>query len=390
MPILTELPVLPQDPIYGMQLVYKNDVRPSKINLSIGVLQDPDGRLTRFQAVEQAIDRVHKKRMSKEYLPLAGYAPFCTQVGELVCGSKHASSLFCMQTVGGTGALYVAAKLLLRAGVKEIHISSPSWPNHRQLFEAAGLIPHTYPYYDKTKGSIDFDALVEAVSKMAPYSCILLQASCHNPTGMDLDMAQWKKLSTLLLKQKVLPFFDLAYQGFGVDVEQDAASVRLFLDEGHELLCATTLAKSLGLYNDRVGALMVHSRSDSLDAIGSHVKIIARTTYSSPPAHGVHIAATLLEDEELKRLWLKELASIRKRLDDQRMKLSQAIQKRNPAAAIDHIKNSKGLFCLFDLPEERVIRLREEKGIYIASDGRVCVAAITDANVDTIAEALYR
>lgn len=383
---------LPADPIYGMQAIFKSDQRQNKINLSIGVCQEPNGKIVKFKAVTKAEERLHSQNASKEYLPIVGYQPFAKEAIELVCGAsakKAPHSLFGMQTVGGTGALYIAAKVLLNSGVNKIFIPEPSWPNHRQLFEAADLTVIDYPYYDPSKAQLDFSSLIEAINQMPEESAILLQASCHNPTGIDPTTAQWKILSDLILKRKITPLFDLAYQGLGTDLDKDAESIRLFLEAGHEMMIATTFAKNFGLYNDRVGALIVHSSQDALERLESHAKSIARTCYSSPPAHGAQIATILLQDEELKALWQSQLQETRNQLRTQREILFTALQQKKPPFAFEHLMHTNGLFCLFDLSNKQVLQLREEHALYVALDGRICLAAITEERAKVVASAFY-
>jgi aspartate/tyrosine/aromatic aminotransferase len=379
---------LPADPIYGMQVVFKSDPRPNKINLSIGVCQEPDGKTVKFEAVTQAEEELSSQDLSKEYLPIIGYAPFITKAIELVCGAPS-KPLFGMQTVGGTGALYIASKLLLRSGVKEIFIPTPSWPNHHLLFEAAGLIVTNYPYYDQSQAKLDFPALIKAIEKMPEESAILLQASCHNPTGIDPTIAEWKVLSDLILKRKLIPLFDLAYQGLGTNLERDAEPIRLFLEAGHEMMVATTFAKNFGLYNDRAGALIVHSSKEAIECLESHAKRIARTCYSSPPAHGAHIAAFLLQDHKLTAMWKNELQRVCAQLRTQREILFEALRQKNPPFAFDHLMHTNGLFCLFDLSEKDVLQLREKEALYVALDGRICLSAITEEKATRIANAFY-
>lgn len=388
MTTFSTLTTLPADPIYGMQVVFKSDKRPNRINLSIGVCQEPNGKIVKFQAVSKAEEKLYSQHPSKEYLPIIGYAPFITKAIEVVCGNSE-KPLLGMQTVGGTGALYIASKLLLQANVKEIFIPGPSWPNHRQLFESAGLKVTSYAYYDQVQAKLDFPALIEAISQMPEGSAILLQASCHNPTGVDPSMAEWAILSDLILKKRLVPLFDLAYQGLGTSLEGDSESIRLFLEAGHEMMVATTFAKNLGLYNERVGALIIHSSQKTLASIESHAKSIARTCYSSPPAHGAQVAALLFQDEELTAMWKSELETIRNQLSKQRQILFEALTQKNPPFAFEHLMTTSGLFCLFDLTEKEVIQLREKNALYVALDGRVCLAAITEEKAEIAANAFY-
>ncbi len=381
--MFSTLTLLPQDPIYGMQVLYKADARPDKINLSIGLCLDEQGKLLHFKAFQEAEKRLAQKTRSKEYLPITGLAAFCEKAQKLVIGET--SDFFCAQTVGGTGALYVAGQLLVKAGVRQIFIPNPSWPNHKQLFEAAGLEVIAYPYYNKANISLDFEKMLEAIGHMPEGSSIILQASCHNPTGIDPTHEQWQILSSLIKKQKLLPIFDLAYLGLGKSVEEDTQGIRIFLQDDHEMFVCTTFAKSMGLYNDRVGFLSIKMPKPTLDIMASNVRSIIRTCYSSPPATGAELATEVLADMSLKTLWLDELKTTCVRLHSQRELLCMHLQKYACKIPYSHIMKTKGLFCLLDVTPAQVAALRNEHGIYIALDGRISLAAITQANVATIA-----
>jgi aspartate/tyrosine/aromatic aminotransferase len=388
--ILAPLQQLPQDPIYGLQQLFKEDMRTFKINLSIGICKEIDSSLTTFAAVQEAQNRVEKKEMSKEYLPILGFAPFYKEMANMVCSQNRAASLFSMQTVGGTGALYIGAKLLKHAGVKKIYIPEPSWPNHKQLFCASGFDVIPIPYYNKKTASLDFELFLQQVLAIDEGSCLVLQASCHNPTGMDLSKKEWQEVAAVFKNKKAIAFFDLAYQGLGDGIEEDAFSIRLFLDQGIELLVATTGAKTLGLYNERVGALMVSSEKNVLENVASHAKSIARACYSSPPAHGAYVAAELFADPLLFNAWKNQLENTRTRLVKQRELLFSAFTVKNPPFPFEHLMKTKGLFCLFDIEKEEVLRLRNQKGLYVGEDGRICVSAITENNVEKIVQAFCK
>jgi aspartate aminotransferase len=387
--MFSDLNLLPPDPIYGMQALYKQDVRPNKVNLSIGVCLDESGKILRFSAIDKAIELQIQQKSSKEYLPITGLQEYCALAQDLVLG-KDRDNVFSMQSVGGTGAIYLAAKLLKRTKIANVFVPEPSWANHKPLFEAAGHKVHSYPYYDKERISLDFSALIGAISKMPANSAIILQASCHNPTGIDPDGLQWKQLSALIKKQNILPIFDLAYLGFGDGLSDDARSIQTFLADGHEMLIATSFSKSFGLYNDRIGLLTVASTKQPLEPLSSHLKAIARSCYSSPPANGALLIKTLLQDSKLTTLWKQELEACRQRLKLQRQMLYDALKARNVPFRYEHLLHTKGLFCLFDIPSGDIALLREKRGVYLALDGRISLAAITQENVSIVAEALAK
>ncbi len=383
--LISELPLLPSDPIYGMQILFKNDPRPDKINLSIGVCRDEEQRTFFFKAVELAEAKLQEESPSYEYLPLTGLGTFCTHTKELVC--KNRPSIIASQTVGGTGALYVAARLLAAAHMHTVFVPEPTWTNHKPLFTRAGHDVFGYQYYDKTQGAIAFSKLCDAIRKMPERSAIVIQASCHNPTGIDLLPSHFHTISQLIKERKIYPIFDLAYQGLGDGLDEDVKGIHIFLDEGHELMVATTFAKSFGLYNDRPGVLLIHTPDESHQRVVSHVQAIARSCYSSPPAHGAKIISMILADPRLKRLWEKELQEYRDRLNSLRRLLHTAMSRHTIRFHYDHLLHTKGLFCLFNISEAEVLRLRNEHGLYLSLDGRISLSAITKENVDRVAAA---
>ncbi len=379
------LTLLPSDPIYGMQSVYNTDLRPYKINLSIGICLDEEGNLLRFKAVHEAEKKVFHKHASKGYLPITGLNSFCEKAQKLILGKENSTDFFSAQTVGGTGALFIAGQLLIKAKVSTIYIPDPTWPNHNQLFQAAGLNVKHYPYYNKASLSLEFDKMVQAISQMDASSAIVLQASCHNPTGIDPTKEQWQTLSSLLKEKQILPIFDLAYAGLGEGIQEDTQAIQLFAHDDHDMFICTTFSKSLGLYNDRLGLISIKLPHPSLDIISSHLRSIARTCYSSPPAAGALLACEIFNDDSLQEQWLSELTDTCHRLQSQRSILVDALKKHNCKIPYSHITQTKGLFCLLDIPPAQVLTLQKEHGIYIAMDGRISLAAITKENVETIA-----
>ena len=392
------VPKAPEDPIYGLQVTFKKDERPQKINLSIGVFPGSDkdtiggaSKAFRFSVVDIAEERLLQKRVAKDYLPIDGLASFCKQACDLVMGqSRPPSKLKCYtaQTVGSTGALHIAGRFLAQHVSKKIFISDPTWVNHRKLFEAAGLEVDTYPYRITADGRVDIETLVQAINSMPEGATIVLQASCHNPTGIDPTDAEWKIISRAIFSRKLLPFFDSAYQGIGRGLDEDAFAIRLFFEEGHELLVATSFAKNLGLYSERTGALIVACQEESEAQVASQIRAVIRSIYSSPPAHGAHVASIILSDPELFSLWEKELQGLRENLASTRNLLHAAIIQNNEQKALPTLLKSTGLFTMCPLSKEKVQALREEQALYLCEDGRINIAAIKSNQITSIAQAV--
>lgn len=387
--MFSHLPELPPDPIYGMQEDFKNDERPEKINLSIGVLLNAFGKLQTMQAVLPALRLILTKNSTRNYLPITGHPDFCKASQDLVCGSDvDSEELFTTQSVGGTGGLYILAKLLSVSGIENVFISDPSWPNHRGLFQAAGLKVSNYPYYNKEKGDLKFEALIDFIPTIPPKSAIIFQASCHNPTGVDPTASEWATLSQVVKRKNIIPIFDLAYLGLGNGLKEDVQGIHKFLEDGHELFVVTTYSKTFGLYNDRIGSLTVRAKKETLPAIASQIRAIIRACYSSPPAMGARIVKNILADGTMKALWQQELEEISARLKTQRKLLYDALKRQSFKLPFEHVLSTHGLFCLFDLSKEQVLKLQKEHGIYLALDGRISLASINDKNVDTVAKAI--
>jgi len=384
----SKVPLEPEDPIYGLQVVYKKDARPEKINLSIGVLIDKNLKPYSFSCVKKAEEALLKKGVNYAYLPIDGLLEYRKQVTELVLG-KETPKAYTAQTVGGTGALYVAGRFLKEHVTPKIYIPNPTWINHKKLFTACKLEVEEYPYTCKANGTIDIDAILQAIEKMQEGSCILFQASCFNPIGIDPTEEDWKKLSKAVLKKNLIPLFDISYQGVGKGVDEDAQSIRIFFEAGHEMLVCTSFSKNFGLYSDRMGALTITAEHEDLDKVQSQIRRIIRTIYSSPPSHGAYIMSHILENKELKDEWLKELQMIRKELQDVKNSFFQEMQKRGKEKNFSGIKNAVGLFTILNIPKDNVIKLRNEQALYIADDGRVNLAALDKSKLLFIADTLF-
>ena len=402
MSTFVRIPKAAEDPIYGLQVTFKKDERPQKINLSIGVFPEKEkgeaaspSKAFRFSVVDRAEERLLQKRLAKDYLPIDGLASFCKLACDLVMGKEEGqnrpeSKLKCYtaQTVGSTAALHIAGRFLAQHLSKKIFISDPTWVNHRKLFESAGLEVNTYPYCITADGKVDIEAFVQAINSMPEGSTIVLQASCHNPTGVDPTDAEWKIISRAIFSRKLLPFFDIAYQGIGRGLDEDAFAIRLFFEEGHELLVATSFAKNLGLYSERVGALIVACKEEDEVAVASQIRAVIRSIYSSPSAHGAHVASIILSDPELFSLWEKELQGLRENLANTRNLLHTALTQSGEQKVLPTLLKSTGLFTMCALSKEKVQALREHQALYLCDDGRMNIAAIKPNQIESIAQAV--
>ena len=393
LPSLSRIPA-PPDPILGLTEAYKNDPRTDKINLSSGVFVDESGKTPVLPSVIEAERRLAAAAGTKLYRPIDGEVAYREHVRALALGADHeavtSGRALATQTPGGTGGLRVAADLLRQTGSGEtLWMSDPTWPNHPQMFAAAGFKVRTYPYTDATGRRIDEDALLGALGQASPGDVVLLHGACHNPTGVDPSPALWKRIGDLVEERRLLPLVDLAYQGFGAGLLEDAAGVRELVRPGAELLVSTSFSKTFSLYAERVGALIVVARSAAdANAIQSHVKIAIRVNYSNPPAHGADIVRTILADDALRAQWEVELAGMRNRINDNRRKLVDALAARNIPGDFSAIADQKGMFALLGLTLPQVARLKDEYGVYVVGKGRINVAGFTTANLDPFADRL--
>lgn len=384
---------LPEDPIVHLPIAFAADPRPQKVNLGVGTYKDSDGQPLVLSCVKQASTLINNEKSNKEYQPIDGNPAFIKANAELIFGKSFASSYpgayFGVQALGGTGALRVGAEFLAQETSKTIFIPNPTWPNHKLVFTRSGLKVHGYSYYDENTHQINFASLCSDISQMPPGSTILLHAGCHNPTGIDPTMQQWHDLSTLIKKQKILPFFDFAYQGFADSTEKDAEPIRYFAAQGHEMLVANSFSKSMGLYGERVGGLSILGQHpEGIRKVSSQIKQIIRANYSTPPLHGMQIARTILQSDELRRQWLEELDSMRRRLVDMRLALLAGLESHDTNKDWSFIKRQKGFFSFLGLTREQVQRLLQEFAIHMPANGRINVAGLTKKNLDYVIGAL--
>jgi len=394
--ILSGVQMAPRDPILGVTEAFNADPNPNKVNLGVGVYYDDAGKVPLLECVKRAEKLRMETAPHRGYLPIDGLAAYDRAVQELVFGADSAAvrdkRIVTVQALGGTGGLKVGADFLRRVDPKAtVWISNPSWENHRALFEAAGFTVESYPYYDPKTRGLDFDGMAGALEKLPAGAIVVLHACCHNPTGVDLNPEQWRRVIEIVQRRALVPFLDLAYQGVGDGIDADGAIVRRFAEAMSPVFVASSFSKSFSLYGERVGALSILAASaDEAARVLSQVKRLVRTNYSNPPTHGGQVVASVLTTPELRALWEKELGGMRERIKAMRKALVDGIQARAPGADFGFILAQRGMFSYTGLSKSQVDRLREEYAIYAIDTGRICVAALNSANVQPVAEAIAR
>jgi len=392
--LFQQLDRLNPDAILGLMAQFRADPSPQKVDLGVGVFRDLSGNTPILQSVRRAEQIVLQAQSTKSYVAAAGRAEFNEAVEQLVLGPAHrvrsARRVRTAQTPGGCGALRVGAELIRAAAPKAtVYVSDPTWGNHMPLLGSSGLRLERYPYYDARSHELRFDAMLERLNGAAPGDGVLVHACCHNPTGADLSVSQWQRLTELLLERQLTPFLDLAYQGFGSTLEEDAAGIRLVVDRVPEALIAVSYSKNLGLYRERLGAIISVSESEHrADAVQSHVLQIARSIYSMPPDHGAAIAACIFADAALRQSWIEELAAMRNRIADMRSLLASHLRAVTQRGTFDFLELQRGMFSLLGVSGEAVEALRSRHHIYMLGDSRMNLAGITPGNVGYVAEAI--
>ncbi|KAG9590980.1 putative aspartate aminotransferase, partial [Aureobasidium melanogenum] len=393
MTIFSSVELAPRDPILGLNEAYGADARANKVNLGVGVYYDANGHLPLLKAVKQVEDERVKAHLPRGYLPIDGIALYNAGVQKLLFGEAspllEERRVVTAQALGGTGALKVGADFLKRLNPDvPVAISTPSWENHRALFESAGFEVVEYPYYDAATHGLNLDGMLDALGKLPKGAIVVLHACCHNPTGVDLGTADWKRVIDVVRERGLVPFLDIAYQGFGDGIEADATAVRQFADAGVSFFVASSFSKSFSLYGERVGALSIVTGShDEAVRVQSQLKRVIRTNYSNPPTHGGSIVSAVLNHAELRQVWEDELAGMRDRIRAMRTGLVQRLAK---VGDFGFIEQQRGMFSYSGLSAAQVDRLREEFGIYAVGTGRICVAALNDNNIDRVAEAIAK
>lgn len=392
--IFSQVSQAPADPILGLTDAFKADPRAHKVNLGVGIYKDEAGQTPVLTSVKKAEAKLLEVEKSKNYLGIEGVQAYNLVVQALLFGENSSlvtdNRVVTAQAPGGTGALRVAAEFLsTNTTSKTIWISNPTWANHQNIFETAGLTVKQYQYYVAETHDMDFDAMVADLSEAAQGDIVLLHGCCHNPTGIDLNIEQWKVIAQLCLEKELLPLFDFAYQGFGTGIEEDAQGLRAVAAVVPELLVANSFSKNFGLYNERIGAVtLVAQDQETAVRSFSQIKRTIRANYSNPPAHGGLIVSTILADADLRQEWESELTAMRLRIGEMRLLLVESLKAEGVTQDFSFISRQNGMFSFSGLSKEQVNRLREEFAIYIVGSGRISVAGLTKDNMPSVCRAI--
>ena len=387
----------PRDPILGVTEAFNADSNSSKVNLGVGIYTDDTGKVPLLECVRRAERTLVEAATPRSYLPIDGLATYDKAVQALVFGAGSAvitdQRVITAQALGGTGGLKLGADLLKRviSPNAQVWISDPSWENHRALFEGAGFVVNTYPYHHAATHGLDFDGMIGSLRSLAAGSIVLLHACCHNPTGVDLSPDQWNTVIEVVRDGGLMPFLDIAYQGFADGIDADASAVRAFAASGIPMLVSNSFSKSFSLYGERVGALSIVAASvDEAARLLSQLKRVIRSNYSNPPTHGGKVVAAVLDSPELRTVWEQELGTMRERIRAMRSQLVTALKSKVPGADYDYVLHQRGMFSYSGLTKPQVDRLRTEFSVYAIDTGRICVAALNTRNVGYVADAIAK
>ncbi|OJU51934.1 MAG: aromatic amino acid aminotransferase [Mesorhizobium sp. 61-13] len=386
-----DLQAAPADKILALISAYRADPRTDKVDLGVGVYKDRDGATPVMRAVREAEKRLLNEQKSKTYLGLAGDIDFNAAIAKLVFGEQaDMSRIRAAQAPGGSGALRLVAELLKRTkSDATVWISNPTWPNHIPMMRGAGLQIREYPYFDAASGTVRFEAMLEALGQANSGDIVLLHGCCHNPTGANLSAAQWQSVADLLVKRGLLPFVDIAYQGFGEGLDADAEGLRILAGKVPEMVVAASCSKNFAVYRDRVGAAIVMGKTGAeADIAMSQVLSAARTMYSMPPDHGAAAVRIVLADPELRANWQAELEEMRLRMLRLRVAFSEALRRQSNSDRFDFVASHRGMFSRLGLTEAQVDRLRTEHGVYMVGDSRINVAGLPEDKLDWLAKAI--
>ena len=395
-PLFAAIEMAPRDPILGITEAFNADQHPEKTNLGVGVYYDDNGKVPLLGCVQKAETLLMEKLAPRTYLPIEGLAAYDKAVQELVFGANSevvtSKRAITAQAIGGTGALKLGADFLKRFSPNaQVYISDPSWENHRALFESAGFVVNNYPYYDTTTKGVNFDGMLASLQSMLAGSIVLLHACCHNPTGADLTDQQWAQVIQVVTQRGLVPFLDMAYQGFGDGITEDGKVVGMFAAAGGPLFVSNSFSKSFSLYGERVGALsIVAANAEEAARLMSQLKRVIRTNYSNPPMHGGQVVATALATPELRKLWEEELAAMRVRIKAMRQALVDKLKAKAPQHNFDFVIQQRGMFSYSGLTKAQVERLKTEFSIYAVDTGRICVAALNSRNIDRVVDAIAK
>ncbi len=392
--IFASVEMAPRDPILGLTEAFNADTRATKVNLGVGVYYDDNGKIPLLAAVKAAEKARLETMPPRGYQPIEGLNAYNQAVQNLLFGAGSelltAGRVITAEALGGTGALKIGADFLKRISPNaKVYISDPSWENHRALFESAGFVVENYPYYDAATRGVNFTGMKSFLEGLAAGSIIILHACCHNPTGADLSDAQWQEVVDVCKAKGLVPFLDMAYQGFADGIDADAVAVRAFSASGLQFFVSSSFSKSFSLYGERVGALSVVTASKEESArVLSQVKRVIRTNYSNPPTHGGAVVAAVLSTPELRQMWEDELAGMRDRIRAMRVALVDKLKAKGVAQDFSFVVKQRGMFSYTGLTSAQVDVLRNEFGIYAVGTGRICLAALNNKNIDAVVDAI--
>ncbi len=396
MSLFTAVEMAPRDPILGLNEQFAADTNPQKVNLGVGVYYDDNGKLPLLECVKKAEADMMKAPSARGYLPIDGIAAYDAAVKSLVFGADSepvaSGRVATIQGLGGTGGLKVGADFLKKINPNaKVLISDPSWENHRALFTNAGFVVESYPYYDAAKRGINFEGMLAALKAAPAGTIVVLHACCHNPTGYDLNAEQWDQVVAACKAGQLVPFLDMAYQGFGYGIREDGAAIGKFVAAGLSFFVSTSFSKSFSLYGERVGALSVLCENKEEAArVLSQLKIAIRTNYSNPPTHGGAVVAAVLGNPELRALWAKELGEMRVRIKAMRQALVDGLKAAGVKQDMSFITSQIGMFSYSGLSKDQMVRLRSEFGVYGTDTGRMCVAALNSKNIGYVCESIAK
>ena len=382
------------DPILTLVETFNKDTHESKVNLGIGLYYDEAGRIPLLESVRQAEAARAAQPAARPYQPMEGAANYRQAVQHLLFGAEHPAvkegRIATIQTIGGSGAIKIGADLLKRYfPASEVWVSSPTWDNHRSMFEGAGFKVHDYPYYDASTGGVNFAAMLDTLKSLPAKSIVLLHPCCHNPTGVDLNQEQWLQVIAVAKANQLIPFMDIAYQGFGDGLDEDAFAIRAMTEAGVSFLLSNSFSKNLSLYGERCGGLsVICQNAEEANRVLGQMKFTVRRNYSSPPTHGGQVTAAVMNTAELRAIWEGEVAEMRVRIKAMRQKLFEVLTAKVPGRDFSYFVKQRGMFSYTGLTPEQVDRLREEFAVYLVRSGRMCVAGLNTRNVEYVADAM--
>jgi aromatic-amino-acid transaminase len=396
MSLFTAVEMAPRDPILGLNEQFATDTNPKKVNLGVGVYFDDNGKLPLLECVQAAEKQMMADPKARGYLPIDGIAAYDNAVKNLVFGADSeplkSARVATIQALGGTGGLKIGADFLKKLNPEaKVLISDPSWENHRALFTQAGFTVESYPYYDAATRGINFAGMLAGLNAAPAGTVVVLHACCHNPTGYDITPAQWDQVIAAVKAKGLVPFLDMAYQGFGYGITEDGMAVQKFVDAGLTFFVSTSFSKSFSLYGERVGALSVLcTDKEEAARVLSQLKIMIRTNYSNPPIHGGTVVAMVLNTPELRALWEKELGAMRVRIKEMRVSLVEKLKSAGVKEDMSFITQQIGMFSYSGLSKDQMVRLRNEFGVYGTDTGRMCVAALNSKNIDYVCASIAK